>query len=72
MCWSLSIVGGAIIPVLQGVIADHIGIHHAFLLPVACYLYILFYAVRGSRPNSERYGIDLENVERGMGHAASR
>jgi len=46
----MSIVGGAIIPVAQGVIADHIGVHHAFLLPVICYLYIAFYGLRGSRP----------------------
>jgi len=52
---NMAIVGGAIIPLLQGVIADHIGIHHAFFVPVICYLYILFYALSGSRPNSERY-----------------
>ena len=46
---------GAILPVMQGVIADRIGIHHGFILPVISYLYILFYALSGSRPNSERY-----------------
>lgn len=51
----MAIVGGAIIPVAQGWIADHIGIHHAFFLPVICYLYILFFALSGSKPNSERY-----------------
>lgn len=51
----MAIVGGAIIPVAQGWIADHIGIHHAFFLPVICYSYILFFALSGSRPNSERY-----------------
>ena len=51
----MAIVGGAIIPVAQGWIADRIGIHHAFFLPVICYLYILFYALSGSKPNSERY-----------------
>jgi FHS family L-fucose permease-like MFS transporter len=51
----MAIVGGAIIPVAQGWIADQIGIHHAFFLPVVCYLYILFFALSGSRPNSERY-----------------
>ena len=51
----MAIVGGAIIPVAQGWIADHIGIHHAFFLPVICYLYILYFAVSGSKPNSERY-----------------
>jgi FHS family L-fucose permease-like MFS transporter len=51
----MAIVGGAIIPVAQGWIADHIGIHHAFFLPVVCYLYILFFALSGSKPNSQRY-----------------
>ena len=69
---NMAIVGGAIIPVFQGAIADHIGIHHAFLLPVICYLYVLFYALRGSTPNSERYGNGLEKGERGMAYATSR
>jgi FHS family L-fucose permease-like MFS transporter len=46
----MAIVGGAIIPVVQGAIADRIGIHHAFILPVICYLYIVYYAFRGSKP----------------------
>src|SRR6266403_1245891 len=46
----MAIVGGAILPVAQGAIADRIGIHHAFILPVLCYLFILYYGVRGSRP----------------------
>ena len=50
-----AIVGGAILPVIQGAIADHVGIHHAFVLPVICYLFILFYGLSGSKPNSERY-----------------
>jgi FHS family L-fucose permease-like MFS transporter len=52
---NMAIVGGAILPVIQGVIADRVGLHHAFVLPVMCYLYILFYALSGSKPNSERY-----------------
>jgi FHS family L-fucose permease-like MFS transporter len=52
---NMAIVGGAILPLAQGVIADRIGLHHAFILPVLCYLYILFYALKGSEPNSERY-----------------
>jgi FHS family L-fucose permease-like MFS transporter len=52
----MAIVGGALIPLAQGAIADRIGIHHAFFLPVICYLYILFFAVSGSKPNSERAG----------------
>lgn len=46
----MAIVGGAVLPVIQGVLADNIGIHHAFLLPVICYLYIAYYAFRGSKP----------------------
>ena len=52
---NMAIVGGAIVPVVQGVIADHVGLHHAFFLSVICYLYIVFYGVSGSKPNSERY-----------------
>jgi MFS transporter, FHS family, L-fucose permease len=51
---SMAIVGGAILPVIQGVIADYVGLHHAFVLPVLCYVYILFYALSGSKPNSAR------------------
>jgi MFS transporter, FHS family, L-fucose permease len=51
---NMAIVGGAVVPLLQGFVADRIGIHHAFFMPVICYVYILFYALAGSRPNSER------------------
>lgn len=47
-----AIVGGAVIPVLEGSLADHIGIHHAFILPAVCYLYIAFYGFRGSRQHA--------------------
>jgi FHS family L-fucose permease-like MFS transporter len=43
----MAIVGGAIVPELQGIIADRVGLHHAFILPVICYLYILFFAIKG-------------------------
>lgn len=49
----MAIVGGAIIPVLQGLIADQVGIHHAFFLPVLCYLYIAYYGFKGSVPEWE-------------------
>lgn len=53
---NMAIVGGAILPLIQGVIADHIGLQHAFFVPVICYLYILFYGLSGSKPNSELKG----------------
>jgi FHS family L-fucose permease-like MFS transporter len=46
----MAIVGGALLPVLQGAMADRMGIQHAFILPAVCYLYILYYALKGSRP----------------------
>ena len=45
----MAIVGGAVIPLAQGVLADNIGLQHAFFLPLLCYLYIFFYGLRGSR-----------------------
>jgi FHS family L-fucose permease-like MFS transporter len=45
----MAIVGGALIPWLQGVLADRIGVQHAFVLPLACYAYLVFYGLNGSR-----------------------
>jgi MFS transporter, FHS family, L-fucose permease len=44
----MAIVGGAVLPFLQGFLADNIGIQHAFVLPLLCYAYIVFYGMRGS------------------------
>ena len=48
----MAIVGGALVPWLQGVLADNIGIQHAFVLPALCYGYIVFYGLRGSNIRS--------------------
>ncbi|MHC1478902.1 L-fucose:H+ symporter permease [Frateuria aurantia] len=45
----MAIVGGALLPYAQGFLADKVGVHHAFLLPLLCYLYIAFYGFKGSR-----------------------
>ena len=45
----MAVIGGAIVPLVQGVLADHIGIHHAFILPMICYVYICFYGFKGSQ-----------------------
>jgi len=47
----MAIVGGAVVPYLQGVLADHIGLQPSFILPLVCYGYIIFYGVSGSRPS---------------------
>src|SRR4029077_9037954 len=41
--------GGALIRVMQVALADRIGIHHCFVIPVLCYLYIAWYGVSGGR-----------------------
>jgi FHS family L-fucose permease-like MFS transporter len=56
----MAIAGGAL-AALQGVIADRIGLQLSYLLPAACYIYVLFYAARGCRvsevlPNEELSG----------------
>ena len=43
------IVGGAVVPVLMGLMADGIGVRFAFILPIICYLYIVFFALVGSK-----------------------
>jgi FHS family L-fucose permease-like MFS transporter len=45
----LAIVGGAIVPVLQGLLADSISVQFAFILPLFCYIYIVFYGLKGSK-----------------------
>ncbi len=45
-----AVVGGAVIPYFIGALADTIGIQGSFLLPMACYLYIAWYGMWGSKP----------------------
>ena len=46
----MAIVGGAVIPLLMGFVATHLGGPRvAFLLPALCYAYLLYYALRGYR-----------------------
>jgi FHS family L-fucose permease-like MFS transporter len=44
----MAIVGGAVIPLLMGFLADTINLKYAFFLPILCYLYIMFYGFEGS------------------------
>ena len=43
-------VGGAVIPPLFGVLADHIGIQYAFVIPIIGYLYVAYYGLSGYKP----------------------
>jgi FHS family L-fucose permease-like MFS transporter len=42
----MAIVGGAIVPFVQGMLADHIGVQPSFFVPAACYGFILFFGLR--------------------------
>ena len=48
-----AIVGGAVIPPLYGALADQFGLQWAFVLPAACYLYIVFYGAKGAAMGRE-------------------
>ena len=49
----LAIVGGALVPLLQGGVADSIGIQLSFFVPLVCYIYIAYYGLSGSKPVDE-------------------
>lgn len=40
----MAIFGGALVPLLQGYIADNYSVHFSFIVPVFCYIYLAFYA----------------------------
>ena len=48
----LAIVGGAIIPVVQGLLADIVGVQMSFALPILCYVFIAYYGLVGSKPKA--------------------
>jgi MFS transporter, FHS family, L-fucose permease len=43
----MAIVGGAIVPVAMGWLADHTSLLYSFALPLVCYVYIAYYGRRG-------------------------
>ena len=44
-----SVAGGAFIPLLMGLVADHFSILTAFIVPVICLMYLLFVATINNR-----------------------
>jgi FHS family L-fucose permease-like MFS transporter len=46
----MAIVGGAIVPVLQGFVADRDLLLYSFAVPAVCYLYIAWYGLSGHKP----------------------
>ncbi len=46
----MAIIGGAVFPALMGYISDRTSIQTAFIVPLVCYAYVLYFAVRGFKP----------------------
>ncbi len=65
----MMILGGAIIPPVQGKLADvpSIGIHHSYFITLLCFGYIAFYALK-VKSVLKNQGIDVDNLESGAGH----
>ncbi len=62
----MAILGGALIPPLQGFMADKIGLHISFIIPIFCYIYLAFYAWK-VRSILKSQGIDYD-VKTSSGH----
>ncbi len=50
----MAILGGALIPPIQGYIADLKGVHFSFVVPLLCYLYLLYYGWRMIKQTTEK------------------
>jgi len=63
----MMILGGGIIPPIQGKLADVVGIHQSYWIPVICFAYLAFFAiaVKGILKNQ---GIDYDATENAVGH----
>jgi len=46
------VVGGAVIPLIQGVLADSIGLQTSFVVALLCYAYLIFFSIHGHKPKS--------------------
>jgi len=47
---TLGNVGGAVIPLLFGALADKVGIQYAFIIPIVGYIYVAYYGLSGYKP----------------------
>ncbi|GAB7086896.1 sugar MFS transporter [Marinifilum fragile] len=45
----LAIVGGAVVPMIMGMLADSFGLANSFVVAILCYAYILYYALKGHK-----------------------
>jgi len=45
----MMVVGGAVIPEIQGLLADKFGYQHSFAIVLLCYAYLVYFALSGYR-----------------------
>ena len=63
----MMILGGAIIPPLQGKLADVMGIHQSYIIAVLCFVYLVFFAWR-VKGILQSQGIDFDKELAAGGH----
>lgn len=63
----MMILGGAIIPPVQGIFADNSGIHKSYFIPVICFIYLLFFAWKVSK-ELKKQGFDVSEIQVEGGH----
>ena len=51
----MMILGGAVIPVIQGVVADKLGVHSSFLVPILSYFYLVYYGWKGFKKGKWKF-----------------
>lgn len=63
----MMIMGGGIVSLIQGYVADLTNIHFSYIVGVICFAYLAFYAIRVSGILKSQ-GIDLDKITKGGGH----
>ena len=63
----MMILGGGIIPPIQGKLADVVGIHQSFFVPVLCFAYLVLFAILAKSILSKQ-GVNYDATTKGGGH----
>ncbi len=63
----MMILGGGIIPPIQGKLSDIIGIHSSYIITVICFAYLAFFAI-AVKSILKKQNIDIDVIESGSGH----
>ncbi|AZI67439.1 MFS transporter [Kaistella daneshvariae] len=63
----MMIMGGGIVSWIQGTLADAVNIHFSYIVGVACFAYLAFYAVQVTKI-LKKQGIELDSVEKANAH----